>query len=59
MPTRFNASETRNDARDVAERLGIGFRELAIEELRLAFATGASRGRRVWPPRTCRRASAA
>ena len=38
MPTRFNASETRNDARDVAARLGIGFRELAIEDLRLAFS---------------------
>jgi NAD+ synthase (glutamine-hydrolysing) len=38
MPTRFNASETRNDARDAAERLGVGFRELAIEELRLSFA---------------------
>jgi NAD+ synthase (glutamine-hydrolysing) len=38
MPTRFNVAETRSDARDVAERLGIGFRELPIEELRLAFA---------------------
>ncbi|MEO9174779.1 MAG: NAD+ synthase, partial [Gaiellales bacterium] len=38
LPTRFNASETRSDARDVAERLGIGFRELPIEELRTAFA---------------------
>jgi NAD+ synthase (glutamine-hydrolysing) len=38
LPTRFNASETRSDARDVAERLGIGFRELPIEELRIAFA---------------------
>jgi NAD+ synthase (glutamine-hydrolysing) len=37
MPTRFNASETRGDARDVAERLGIGFRELPIEDLRVAF----------------------
>jgi NAD+ synthase (glutamine-hydrolysing) len=39
MPTRFNVSETRSDAREVAERLGIGFRELPIEELRLAFAS--------------------
>jgi NAD+ synthase (glutamine-hydrolysing) len=38
LPTRFNASETRSDARDVAERLGIGFRELPIEDLRIAFA---------------------
>jgi NAD+ synthase (glutamine-hydrolysing) len=38
MPTRFNVSETRNDAKDVASRLGVGFRELAIEDLRLAFA---------------------
>jgi NAD+ synthase (glutamine-hydrolysing) len=38
MPTRFNASETRSDAQDVAGRLGVGFRELAIEDLRLAFA---------------------
>jgi NAD+ synthase (glutamine-hydrolysing) len=38
MPTRFNASATRNDARDVASRLGVGFRELAIEDLRVAFA---------------------
>ena len=38
MPTRFNASATRDDARDVASRLGVGFRELAIEDLRVAFA---------------------
>jgi NAD+ synthase (glutamine-hydrolysing) len=38
MPTRYNVSETRSDARVVAERLGIGFRELPIEQLRLAFA---------------------
>jgi NAD+ synthase (glutamine-hydrolysing) len=38
MPTRFNVAETRGDAREVAERLGIGFREIPIEELRLAFA---------------------
>jgi NAD+ synthase (glutamine-hydrolysing) len=38
MPTRFNVAETRSDAREVAERLGIGFRELPIEDLRLAFA---------------------
>jgi NAD+ synthase (glutamine-hydrolysing) len=37
MPTRFNSEGTRSDARLVAERLGIAFRELAIEDLRLAF----------------------
>jgi NAD+ synthase (glutamine-hydrolysing) len=37
MPTRYNSEGTRSDARLVAERLGIAFRELAIEDLRLAF----------------------
>jgi NAD+ synthase (glutamine-hydrolysing) len=37
LPTRFNATETRSDARLVAERLGVAFREIAIEELRTAF----------------------
>ena len=37
MPTRYNVAETRSDSRAVAERLGIGFREIAIEELREAF----------------------
>jgi NAD+ synthase (glutamine-hydrolysing) len=37
MPTRYNAGATRTDARLVAERLGIGFREQPIEDLRLAF----------------------
>jgi len=37
MPTRYNSEGTRTDARLVAERLGISFREVAIEELRLAF----------------------
>ena len=37
MPTRFNLEETRSDARVVAENLGVGFRELPIEHLRLAF----------------------
>jgi NAD+ synthase (glutamine-hydrolysing) len=37
MPTRYNSDDTRSDARLVAERLGISFREIAIEELRLAF----------------------
>ena len=37
MPTRYNSEGTRSDARLVAERLGIAFRELAIEELRLSF----------------------
>jgi NAD+ synthase (glutamine-hydrolysing) len=34
MPTRFNAAETRSDAQLVAERLGVSFRELPIEDLR-------------------------
>jgi NAD+ synthase (glutamine-hydrolysing) len=38
MPTRFNVSETRSDARRVAESLGVGFREQPIEDLRAAFA---------------------
>jgi NAD+ synthase (glutamine-hydrolysing) len=37
MPTRYNSEGTRSDARLVAERLRISFRELAIEDLRLAF----------------------
>ncbi|MDX6378220.1 MAG: hypothetical protein QOE98_2523, partial [Gaiellaceae bacterium] len=37
MPTRFNVSETRSDARRVAESLGVGFREQPIEDLRAAF----------------------
>ena len=37
MPTRYNSEGTRSDARLVAERLGVSFRELAIEDLRLAF----------------------
>jgi NAD+ synthase (glutamine-hydrolysing) len=37
MPTRYNTEGTRSDARLVAERLGISFRELAIEDLRVAF----------------------
>ena len=37
MPTRYNSAGTRDDARLVAERLGIAFRELPIEDLRLAF----------------------
>ncbi|MFM7553420.1 MAG: NAD+ synthase [Actinomycetota bacterium] len=37
MPTRFNVAETRSDARVVAENLGVDFRELPIEHLRVAF----------------------
>ena len=37
MPTRYNVTETRSDAERVASNLGIDFRELPIEELRLAF----------------------
>jgi NAD+ synthase (glutamine-hydrolysing) len=35
MPTRYNREETRSDARLVAERLGVGFREIPIEDLRV------------------------
>ena len=38
MPSRYNVAATRSDARRVAESLGIGFRELPIEDLREAFA---------------------
>jgi len=37
MPTRYNVDETRSDAARVAANLGIDFRELPIEDLRLAF----------------------
>ncbi len=37
MPTRFNVAETRSDAQVVAANLGVDFRELPIEELRVAF----------------------
>ena len=37
MPTRFNVAETRSDAQVVAGNLGIDFRELPIEDLRLSF----------------------
>ncbi len=37
LPTRFNVSATRDDAALVAERLGVAFRELAIEDLRTSF----------------------
>jgi len=59
MPTRFNASETRSDARDVAARLGIGFRELPIEGRCASPSRRCFPRRGVSPPRTCRRASAA
>ena len=41
MPTRYNSEGTRSDARLVAERLGIAFRELAIEDLRSPSRTPA------------------
>jgi len=37
MPTRFNAAETRDDARKVAELLGIRFLSVPIEDLALGF----------------------
>ncbi len=38
MPSRFSSDETQQDARQVAESLGIDFRELAIEPAVEAFA---------------------
>jgi len=37
MPSRFNSAETRQDARDVAARLGIAFHEIPIETAFTAF----------------------
>lgn len=37
MPTRFNVAETRSDAQVVADNLRLDFRELSIEDLRIAF----------------------
>jgi len=37
MPSRYNSEETRRDARAVAERLGIAFREIPIEPVFSAF----------------------
>jgi NAD+ synthase (glutamine-hydrolysing) len=36
MPTRYNREDTRSDAQLVAERLGVGFREIPVEDLRVA-----------------------
>ncbi len=33
MPSRFNAEETRDDAREVSENLGVDFREIPIESV--------------------------
>jgi NAD+ synthase (glutamine-hydrolysing) len=38
MPTRYNREDTRSDAQLVAERLGVGFREIPIEDLRVAVS---------------------
>lgn len=37
MPSRFSSSETRDDAREVSEALGVDFRELPIERIVEAF----------------------
>ena len=55
----FNVAETRSDARLVAERLGVGFRELPIEDLRDGVRRARCRTRAASRPRTCRRGSAA
>ncbi len=37
MPSRFSSPETRDDAREVSENLGVDFREIAIESVVEAF----------------------
>ncbi len=37
MPSRFSSAETRDDAREVSENLGVDFREIAIESVVEAF----------------------
>jgi NAD+ synthase (glutamine-hydrolysing) len=37
MPSRFSSPETRDDAREVSENLGVDFRELAIEQVVASF----------------------
>ena len=59
MPTRYNSEGTRSDARLVAERLGIAFREIADRGSAAGLRGRAARARAGWRPRTCRRASAA
>ena len=59
MPTRFNASETRTDAAAVAERLGVGFRELADRGAAASPSHRCCPRPRASRPRTCRRGSAA
>jgi len=46
MPSRFSSHDTRDDAREVSENLGVEFREIAIEEIV------------AWPRRTSRPGSA-
>ncbi len=37
MPSRFSSGETRDDAREVSENLGVDFREIAIENVVTSF----------------------
>ncbi len=37
MPSRFSSGETRDDAREVSENLGVDFREIAIEDVVTSF----------------------
>ena len=37
MPSRFSSSDTRDDAREVSENLGVDFREIPIEAVMAAF----------------------
>ena len=38
MPSRYSSAETRDDAREVSENLGVDFREIPIEAIVGAFA---------------------
>ena len=40
MPSRFSSAETRDDAREVSENLGVDFREIPIESVVGAFQRG-------------------
>jgi NAD+ synthase (glutamine-hydrolysing) len=42
MPSRFSSADTKSDAREVAERLGVNYLEISIEELFGAYLEGLS-----------------
>jgi NAD+ synthase (glutamine-hydrolysing) len=63
MPSPYTADISWIDARDMAERLGVRYDEMAIAPMFDAFRTPGRRSSPAWPKtppkRTCRRASAA